>query len=257
VCGSADVVLPWRCAAAGGGRGGEAEGDEVEEGEAMTAVEELEQLQARRATLAAEIADVESRATFMSREVTEARANLVQAERLRTSGQGSAQAVAAAQKKLADVSSKAATDTTPEKLLGMRAALSDLTRELSGFAEAHWAELRDERNQRAEQAAARVDQACRELVTAVMERETVAAQSAQVFGLVGRTTPTTVPTTLADAVVREANVLLDRGGERPPVLPESYTPVMVQEPTLVDALTPNDALVPMPPDAVGGARWRG
>ena len=180
----------------------------------MSAVDELARLRQRRSELVKTIHDGESALTFADGGVEEARQALAQAERERLGG-GDPEAVTKAERRLAAARKAAATDTTREKLAGARAALRDADAEIGRFAAAHYADLRDAVNAEAVAVAARVDAALVELATAHRERALLAARAAEVFTLVGRVHPRTIPLARADIerLARDAEAATMRGPE--------------------------------------------
>jgi hypothetical protein len=198
----------------------------------MSALDQLAELRARRDELGKVIRDCETSSRFASGDVERARETLVRAERERLAG-GSAEAVVRAERALTKAR-QAANQPWPEKIAGTRAALRDAEVRLARFASENYAPLRDAFNEEAVAAAARVDAALTELVEAHRERELLAGRAAEVFMLVGRVTPSTIPRTRTDIekLARQAEAAIMAGTETAPRLPPSFTPPQAEQATI-------------------------
>jgi hypothetical protein len=114
---------------------------------------------------------------------------------------------------------KAAThEPWAERIAGVEAAARDVDRAVALYVAGNLDELLAELHENAEAAASAVDAACRELVTAYHRRQTVDAHVIAVAATVRIPRAGDVAPTRAEAVVREANRLLDGGGEQAPLL---------------------------------------
>jgi hypothetical protein len=105
-----------------------------------------------------------------------------------------------------------------ERREGIRAAARDADRDLNQFVAEHLGDLVDELHETADAAAQAVDRACHTLVSAYAERQAVEARVSALTAMVRNPRPGDVARTRAEAVVREANRLLEEGGEQSPRL---------------------------------------
>lgn len=197
----------------------------------MTAVDELAALQERRAALREHVVDMERRMTFASADVERARQAIGEAERRRLRGDGSAEDVTKAEKNLAKAKQTALGDATREKVQGGKDALRDLDAQIGTFAGDNYPALRDAANEQAVAAAEHVDRALQELIAAFGAREHISQTSSELFALVARPDPNTIPRSSpsVERAVNAAAEALAEGGERPPVLPDSYLPPEAQQ----------------------------
>lgn len=197
----------------------------------MAAIDELATLRQRRAELQRQSHDTESRLTFASQVVEQARMALAETERRRLTGDATEADVQTATKRLAKAKTEAIGDATPERLQGARAAVRDLDAQIGRFATEHYAELRDAVNEEAMAASERVDRALTELQSAHRERELHSQAAHELLALVvARVRPGVVPPErgVVEAAVAAADAADLAGGSRPPVLPESFLPAQAE-----------------------------
>jgi phage shock protein A len=118
-----------------------------------------------------------------------------------------------------------------ERRAGVHAAARDADRDLRVYVSEHLTELLAELHENGEAAAEDVNRACRALGEAYLRRMDV---ERQVFALAAKAGITTadVARTKAEAVVSEANALLQAGGEQAPLLrqPQHDEPAAEAEP---------------------------
>lgn len=105
-----------------------------------------------------------------------------------------------------------------ERRAGVLAAIRDHDRELQTFVADHLDELLAEQAEDGEAAAEAVDRACQALVAAFRERQAVEQRVVGIAAMIRIPRVEDVARTRAEAVVAEANRLLDAGGEAAPLL---------------------------------------
>jgi hypothetical protein len=106
----------------------------------------------------------------------------------------------------------------PERIEGARRTVRDLDDERQAYVGQHLAELVAVLEEEGRAAADDLDAAAKAVVAAFGERQRVDQAISQLAAMVGRPRPGDVARSHGDAVVREANALLDAGGEVPPRL---------------------------------------
>ena len=130
----------------------------------------------------------------------------------------------------------AAAEPWAERLAGGQAAVRDHEQQVVLFVGQHFAELYGELAEDAEAAAARVDNACNELLAAYHERQLVEGRVIGLTGMIRQPQLGDVGRTRAEAVAAAASTLLRVGGEQAPILrndprqPESVEPPVEAEP---------------------------
>jgi hypothetical protein len=155
------------------------------------------------------------------REATEraatASAALAQLERRSLAGED----VGPERKKLeAELAKAKATAAEPwaERRAGGQQAVRDFEQEVTRFVGQHLGELAAELHEDAEAAAERVDNACHALIAAYHERMLIEGRVIGISAMVRAPQLGDVARTKAEAVVSEANALLQAGGEQAPLL---------------------------------------
>src|SRR4051794_23208496 len=117
-----------------------------------SAAEELERLLARRRELVAGAQDADGRGRATQIDVRGARAAVGEAQRRVLAGDGSAEALEAAERKLAEARELAATPWA-ERAAGARSAVRDVEREINLHVARHFKELARHHNDKAREAA--------------------------------------------------------------------------------------------------------
>jgi hypothetical protein len=105
-----------------------------------------------------------------------------------------------------------------ERIAGARSAIRDAEHRVQVFTGEHFSELVGELEVASEAVAARLTAAAQQLVDAYVERERIAGQISRLASSVGRLYPGDVQRSAAEPAVREAQRLIEQGGEVPPVL---------------------------------------
>jgi hypothetical protein len=187
----------------------------------------LAELFARRGELVAAVQDAERRMRFASDEVATTSAAVEQAERARLRGDGTEQAVRAAEKQL-QKSRELAAVPWPERATGARQALRDHDAAITAHITEHYGELAQVHNEKAVAAAEAVDAALRSVLDAIREREALVAEAAGLWRWVGHPRSDLVPRSRCvqpdGNLAQEIEAVLMQDGERPPLMPTSHLP---------------------------------